>query len=265
MKFCLSSRQSAEYLRKADEIRVEYRDRKNIPDLAEKYPNATVILEIPPQTRWELDEIKQYSYLCKGKFICCLAHINDEGIPFLQEHNIPFFWGYEVTTPNELNLVKQIGVCYVLISGPLFFQQDLLVKKGVPARVMPNLANLYHFPSSFGTTGAWIRPEDLHLYEPAVAAVEFFAPDLKREQALFRIYAEQKAWPGQLHMIVENLGDTPTNRMLPTEITLSRLNCGQKCEANGSCRLCYRYFALANEEKIKEYKAEVIDKNEPVE
>lgn len=44
MKFALSCRQSPAYLEKADQIIVEFRDRKIIPDLAEKYPKKDIIL-----------------------------------------------------------------------------------------------------------------------------------------------------------------------------------------------------------------------------
>ena len=44
MKFALSCRQSPAYLEKADQIIVEFRDRKAIPDMAEKYPDKDIIL-----------------------------------------------------------------------------------------------------------------------------------------------------------------------------------------------------------------------------
>ena len=44
MKYCLNSRQNKEYLDKADEIKVEYRDRDFIFELCEKYPEKTIIL-----------------------------------------------------------------------------------------------------------------------------------------------------------------------------------------------------------------------------
>ena len=46
MKYCLSSRQSAEYLQKADEIKVLYRDIEQIYDLMDKYENKNIILNI---------------------------------------------------------------------------------------------------------------------------------------------------------------------------------------------------------------------------
>lgn len=44
MKFALSCRQSPAYLEKADQIIAEFRDRKIIPDLTEKYPEKDIIL-----------------------------------------------------------------------------------------------------------------------------------------------------------------------------------------------------------------------------
>ena len=44
MKFSLHERTaSSQYLKKADEIMVEYRDRRAIPDYAKKYPDAWML------------------------------------------------------------------------------------------------------------------------------------------------------------------------------------------------------------------------------
>ena len=58
MKFCLSSRQSKQYLEKADEIRVDFRDRNSIPDLAMDYPDKTIILVQYPGDKFETDELE---------------------------------------------------------------------------------------------------------------------------------------------------------------------------------------------------------------
>lgn len=44
MKFALSSRQTPEYLRKADQILVEFRDRKAMTDFIVDYPDKDIIL-----------------------------------------------------------------------------------------------------------------------------------------------------------------------------------------------------------------------------
>ena len=53
MKFCLRNRQIGEYLKKADEIKMEYRDYKSIPDLFEKYPDKPIIVQIPYHSYFE--------------------------------------------------------------------------------------------------------------------------------------------------------------------------------------------------------------------
>ena len=52
MKYCLSSNQTKEYLDKADEIMVKYKDREIIFDLIEKYPNKCIIIDC-----YEVDDI----------------------------------------------------------------------------------------------------------------------------------------------------------------------------------------------------------------
>ena len=58
MKYCLSARQPDSVLKKADEIKIELRDFKAIPDYVEKYADKTLILEfenmIPEEFNWEL-------------------------------------------------------------------------------------------------------------------------------------------------------------------------------------------------------------------
>ena len=73
MKFCLRNRQIEEYLQKADEIKMEYRDYKSIPDLFEKYPltkQDKKLLEeydsnITP--KWETDALEKGHKFIKNK------------------------------------------------------------------------------------------------------------------------------------------------------------------------------------------------------
>ena len=45
MKYCLSARQQDSLLKKADEIKIELRDFRAIPEYIEKFPDKTLILE----------------------------------------------------------------------------------------------------------------------------------------------------------------------------------------------------------------------------
>lgn len=73
MKFCLSSRQSEAYLQKADEIRVDFRDRNTIPDLADKYPDKTIILVQHTDEDLNGDDLEIWKILTKDHLIVCLS------------------------------------------------------------------------------------------------------------------------------------------------------------------------------------------------
>lgn len=258
MKFCLRARQNASYLKMADEIRVECRDHATVPDLAEKYPNATIILEL----RRDAEEgpthqdLIDYNILCKEKFICCVEDLTPETNFFFTENKIKYYWGYAVATPHELNSIKMYyNVCYVRITAPLFFQMDLVSKYEIPVRLEPNQANFsYLVHSDDGINGTWVRPEDLAMYEPTVAAVDFFGVNYEQEQALYRIYAQDKKWSGDLSYIISGIVPTGcANRMLDSDFTKARLNCGQRCEAFGSCRRCYHDIELSSPELLQHY------------
>lgn len=257
MKYCLSSRQQTEYLQKADEIFVEMRDHKQIPELAEKYPDKDIILEWRPDVddRITQEDLRDYSNLTRKKLIVCTSTINPEIHAFFTQNEIRYFWGYDISTPEELlSITTNYSPCYIRVAAPLFFQMELVSKYNVPVRLTPNLASAGYFPLPDHVNGTWVRPEDIQLYEPIATAAEFLGVNLEQERALFRIYAEEHVWPGEVSMIIKNLGPLDCmNRMLPQEFTEARLNCRQRCTAFGSCRLCYRRFNLADPEKLRPF------------
>lgn len=263
MKFSLHLRTAApQYLRKADEIVMEYRDRRALPDYAKKYPDAWFVLEVLPDTPWDFAEIKDYSILAKGKLILCLPNMRDEKIALLKEANIPFFWGFTVTTFWELQSLIKTGVSQVRIGAPLFFQSDKLKKFNITKRICANIANEGYLPNVDGIVGPWMRPEDVDLYDDTFDIVEFADCKEHKEEALYRIYAEQKHWPGPVNMIITNIDTDAYNRVITEEFAEARKNCGQRCLSGGACRICYRELKLANLELLRKYKEEVLDKAE---
>ena len=80
MKFCLRNRQIGEYLQKADEIKMEYRDYKSIPDLFEKYPDKPIIVQIPYHITADWDELELYKRMKPDNLICCISSMEDAEI-----------------------------------------------------------------------------------------------------------------------------------------------------------------------------------------
>lgn len=189
MKCCLNSCQSSEYLNKADELKVSYKDRHKIIDFIEHYPNKTIILDMRGYDgliAW--DDIKRYKIMTKDNFVIALNNLED--ISFCKKENIKFYWNFPVSTFYDLKALKDLGVEYVLIESPLFHNIKEAASIGVKLRIVPNIAYYAFIPRDNGVCGSWIRPEDLYMYEPYIEAIEFEDCDLKKEQALYRIYCE---------------------------------------------------------------------------
>lgn len=254
MKWCLSSRQANSYLAKADEIKVQYRDRKVIYDLREKFKNATIILVMPfdKETVVNWQEISTYNTYTEHNLILCLTNIADA--QKCKEENIRFYYGFPVTSFYELNLLKKLGVCYVRLGGSLMFSLDKVKRVGIPVRAVPNIANEIYWPGEDGVCGTWIRPEGVEYCEPYIDAMEFEDCDQEKEQALFRIYAEQKAWPGRVDMLISNITTDALNRLIHPDFSLTRLTCGQKCQEDHRCRYCYGCLDIAEEDVIRDLK-----------
>ena len=252
MKYCLSSRQTNEYLEKADEIRIKYKDRDIIYDFSQKYPNAYLILELPPIVDAAVDwqEIEKYKVVSQDKLIVCVAKISDA--KECRTRGIPFYYGFPVGTFYELQALKALGVCYIKLAPPAFFQMPEVKRLGIPVRVVPNIAHDGYLPRENGINGQWIRPEDIDMYEEYVDTVEFDGVELSKERALYRIYHDEKNWPGDINMIITNFNYPAVNRLIPERVLAERrLVCGQRCQSGGACRLCNRYVAMAQEDIMR--------------
>jgi len=262
MKYSLHLRGcSHEYLKKADEIFIEYRDRRAIPDYAKKYPGACIMLEVPADAQWEMSEIKDYSILSKGKLILCLPDLRDPRLEELKAAAIPFFWGYTITTFWELAAVVKCGASQVRIGAPIFFETEKLQKFNIKKRVYANVAHEGYLPNVDGITGSWIRPEDVEKYEDTFDIIEFADCKENKEEALYRIYAEKHEWPGRVDMIISNIKTDAYNRMIFDEFADTRKHCGQRCVAGSPCRICNRILFLADPTLIKDYKESLENAN----
>lgn len=255
MKYSVSSRQQPEYLQKCDEIKVMWNDRNIIFDLTEKYPGKTINLcrYLIHSNEDDIDwsEIKKFKTLARDNFVFGLTYIDE--IIECKAHDIEFYYLEPIRSFRELQGLKLFGAKWAFIDAPLFFQMDKVRAVGLPVRVTANISVREAFPYADGVPGPWIRPEDIEAYEPYVDTIEFSRVNLDQERALFRIYAEQKKWPGELGLIVQDINYLGTNRMIPPDLVEKRLNCGQKCMENGNCRLCWRILDLANPDLLRDY------------
>lgn len=264
MKIALMARQEQEYLAKADEINVDYRDRDYIFDLYEKYPDKKYVLNLMQAydgVDWNwIDQIY--------KFTDNLILRTDGSYLQMQqcaENGYKFFAGKPINDWAVLQAYKELDPVYVIPAGELFFNLPEVKKYGIPIRITPNAPYIptiiaaIETPVDLTIPSEWMRPDDVDAYAEYVDTIEFTDVEYSKERALYRLYMEQKHWPGDLSMIITGLKTNATNRLLEPELTARRIDCKRKCLSGGVCRLCFRLFSLAQYEKIKKYKEAVLD------
>lgn len=240
--FCLDSRVSAKYRKKAQELYIEYRDFDIIERfLTPEYKNTTLILDITDDTTEEqFKAIKRYTR--QNPNIILALHdyrqLDD------RMENLKWY----ITTPcnsfMEAKALQDAGAEYIVLGETLFFHIQRLKSLGIKnVRLIVNQASQSLVPRPNGITGPWARPENINLYDEFEKTVIEFPGCLpSKEEALYRIYAEEHQWSGPLDMIIDNINITTPNRMLPTEFTEHRLNCRQRCN---TCHICPNLIRLA--------------------
>lgn len=192
----------------------------------ERLPDTTIILDLKncQDNDIDWDEIKRYATMTRNNLVVALptlVNVNE-----CKERNLKFYHNYPVTTFYDLHALKNLGAEYALIDSPLVQDIIMAAEIGIKLRVVPNVAYYAYIPREDGVCGSWIRPEDLYLYEPFIDVIEFEDCDIKKEQALYRIYMEQKTWPGDLKMIITNLNYPGVNRMIPHDLAAKKMTCG---------------------------------------
>lgn len=242
MKYCLSSRQSARVLEKADEIFVQARDYRQVSDLFILYPEKTIILEIENE-KIEDDEfmniIEEYAKISE-LFCCCIYNLTKGN--WFKARNIKYYYGYPINNFYDLQALVELEVEYIKITAPLTFSMNQLKTYDMKFRMVPNVAYDAYIPRKDGVCGQWVRPEDIEWYEESVYVFEFEDAELDKEKTLYRIYAEQGEWLGNLNLLLTNLNVNADNRILPLEIGEIRANCEQKCMKNYNCHFCRTAF-----------------------
>lgn len=244
MKFCVSSRQEPNILKQTDEIKVQQRDYRQIYDLLDDYPDKTIILNYIDITNKKIQkDLKELAVLSKNKLVLSVFHLTN--LDFIKsELNLPFYLAHPVSTLEQLQTVKQLGVNQALINGVICHQLHKAKIINIPLRLIPNIAHLDGLPRENGVAGNWMRPQDIDEYSLYINTIEFGTQPLNRERVLLRLYKKEKAWYGDLGHIVQDLNYVGNCANISKQPILTRMNCGQKCATN-DCRLCYNLLELS--------------------
>lgn len=242
MKYMMSCRQSLVDLEKADEIRIDYKDKNRIYDLIKEDQVINKNIYIYVQRNQEVD----WNFLSSFKetFNITLAVEEIQTLAAGLSHGFRAFWSFPIYTYGELRWLISIGVSEVLLGAPLYFdlpQVKQVCGDNVEIRLIANdCANgdiFFEHPEC----GTYIRPEDVEAYSQYVSHLEFKTNTLTVEKALIGIYKSGK-WPGNLNLIINNLNYNIDNRSFNVDFANRRIKCRQRCLRDDSCHLCSSLF-----------------------
>lgn len=193
----------------------------------EQYPNLNYYLKIndPKQDKFA---IKLYQLIKKEENIHYFfdALVNDWDI----------LWEYINMMPTDIYVVENL--CFELDKIA-----DILHTRGIKIRTFANVCQ-----TQCGETPSlktfFIRPEDISIYEDYIDTIEFFG-DRDRTEILYKIYAIDKKWFGQLKEIIVGFNSDLDSRFIIPKFAESRIKCGKKCLKGGSCKICERIEELS--------------------
>lgn len=243
---------------KAQEIRVKYKHLDSLLDIYEINPKANIILTITKeeksQVKW--DEVEKYNIMWQNNVI--VETDSFDVMDACKLCGVRFFYAIPVNTFSELKALADYGCCDVKIDAPLTHMLDKIEKFDITIRMCPNIAYYAYIPRENGVIGSWVRPEDVEFYEQFIDVFEFEDCDVKKERALYRVYAEQKSWMGPLNSLITNLNYPGDSKLVHEDFAIWRGFCGQRCVSGGNCSICYRMLDLAQPEKIRNFFDKVV-------
>ena len=179
----------------------------------------------------------------KANFILALENVRMAKA--CHENKINFYWAYPITSFYELRGLVYLGVSELLLGAPLYFDLPQVKKEGLPIRLVANLCFDGYIPRPNGVCGTYVRPEDVSAYEKYVETLEFEVDNINKEEVLLKVYKEDKQWPGNLNLILTNLGENVDNRVIPDQFGEARIQCRQNCQRDGKCKLCFNAIQLS--------------------
>lgn len=267
MKVSLNYQHQDDFMQNADEIIVPYGKMDKLLEIVEKFNNKDIVMDLPEGVALDWRYVDMCAKQLKGGEFYIRMHVLNTftNIARAKEFNLKFFYAYPVKTYYEAYSLKKLGVSYIYVDAPLFFQMDEVKKIGIPLRLIPNRCYIMGtIPRADGLHGCWVRPEKLEIYESYADVVEFFTLGARHEMALYKIYINDKQFIGDMNTLFSGLNLHMDNSLVYEGLDEIRLNCGQNCETTKpKCMMCHQVLKF---EKIgREWANEALKRQEETE
>lgn len=190
-----------------------------------------------------------------NRLFILLSSRDYSAIEKLKKDYIPFGIDYPVSSAQEALELVSLGAEEICVDGALGFNENFCHKlqtEGISIRIAPQYGKLTGTDSIFdGVYNFFIPPKFLDQFY-GFSIVDFAEPDQMKEDTLYKIYAIDKEWAGNLKLLISGLNtDAYENTLAFKNTTFYELrkNCKQRClQDYGSpnmCHACYNMFQLS--------------------
>lgn len=229
--------------KEADEIRCPIEKLGYIYNFIKENPNKRYNIQIESKDFRE-DQIEIFKELNIDYTISCGDAIS---LYYCLSKNYNAFLRFPVSDWETFQQLKNLKVSDIYIDGALGFQTAKIanIKGNIKIRISPTISPNASLTEKRSENSFFIRPEDIHLYSPAIDVVDFKEKNLDKELALFSIY-KRGSFSYDLAELIKNLeGGFVNNAMLDSISSFAepRLNCGQICLIpDRSCHKCRNHL-----------------------
>lgn len=259
MKYCINYiKRNFKYLNDIDEITIFFRPSdSSLIEFMLSHANQTINIFIQDEQDFiENNRIKLFKAIKNEhpelNFTLKISRYDENKsnsiIKIIQEAEIPYFFNTGVRDWATFRGYLALKPCAMYITDNLGFEikqcAEAAHAERVSIRIIPNAAQ-GTWDKAAGITKFFVRPEDVKVYESYVDVMELFGtPDMLA--TYYRIYAIDKKWFGDLGEIIINFNDSLDSRNLLPSFAERRLNCGQKCLKDFSCKICAAQKTLSD-------------------
>ena len=256
MKYCVPYFRYFKYAKEVDEIIIPFNESLDIIKrfIEEKEIQSRIILEVDDSDMFSenfndylpiLKNLSGYdSAICFSQYHKEFKNIYSE----LKDNNIKFFFKTFVRDWDTFHGLINVGVSDIYIVENLGFELNLLGPVAhaseVSIRVFANVCQS-SWSENNPIKSFFNRPEDVYLYEPYVDVIEFFGTEKHEQEVMYKVYAKDKKWFGDLSEIIIGLNMELDSRCLVAAFAPTRIKCGKKCIKGKPCNICDRIIELS--------------------
>ena len=248
MKYSLPFYVGNPYLQKADEISIKYdvSSEVSLIDFLDEHIGQRIVLRIAKNNhltdknyQFLQAVVKQYA---EGTVVLCFEELTSIGTNF----RLPHFFKYYCTDIEQALALAEKGVTDIYVTDNLcYWLKEVRDKVKCNIRVFPNWAQS-SIDLSNPYTKFFIRPEDVNLFEPYIDYLEFYTTNVKLAADLYEIYCIKKSYTGWLEILITGLPHIQVhNECIDPLLATERLNCHKSCTYWSNCKLCEKWFSLA--------------------